>query len=112
MEVQRFDQAAARIVEAQEFGPTEPELLALADVIAQVRGDSAEERLQRIEAAITAETGARRLALLTIRASVERSVFGPGERELLTWLQVANEDPASAGRSPGLVRTLYSVRQE
>ena len=95
VEIQRFDQAAVRLAEAQAFDPTEPELLELGDAIAEVRGDSIEQRLERIESAIATETGARRLALLTIRASVERRLFGPGERELNTWLQVVNEDPAS-----------------
>jgi lipopolysaccharide biosynthesis regulator YciM len=95
VEVQRFDQASARILAAQQFDPNDPQLVALADVIAQVRGDPVEERLARVEAALSAQTGDRRLALLALRASVERSVFGLGERELATWLQVTQEDPAS-----------------
>ena len=78
VEIQRFDQAATRIAEAQTFDPTEPELLELGDAIAEVRGDSVEQRLERIEAAIAAETGARRLALLTIRASDREAIVRTG----------------------------------
>ena len=109
IEVQRFDQAAARIAEAQRFDPTEPQLMALNDVISQVRGDEPDERLQRVDAAITGETGARRVALLTVRASIERSVFGPGERELATWLQVIEEDPTSVPGHQALVDLYVSL---
>ena len=95
IEVQRFEQASARLAEAQKFDPTEPQLLALADVIAQVRGDEPEERLEQVQAAIGSETGDRRVALLTLRASIERSLFGASENELATWLQVIDEDPRS-----------------
>lgn len=95
IEVQRFEQAAARLAEAQKFDATEPQLLALADVIAQVRGDEPEERLQQVQSAIGSETGDRRVALLMLRASIERSAFGAGENEVATWLQVIAEDPRS-----------------
>ena len=109
IEVQRFEQAAARITEALEFDPTEPQLLALGDVIAQVRGDSAEERLQRIESAIGSESGARRVALLTVRASIERNVFGPGERELATWHSVIEEDAGSVPAHQALMELYVSM---
>lgn len=102
IEVQRFERASTRLADAQKFDATDPQLLALADVIGQVHGDEPAERLQRIESAIASETGARRVALLTIRASIERSVFGPGERELETWTKVIEADPSSVAAHQAL----------
>jgi len=109
VEVQRFEQAAIRLASALKFDPTEPQLLALADVIGQVHGDDSSERLRRIDVAIAAETGARRVSLLTIRASIERSVFGPGERELATWQLVLDSEPSSLAAHQALCEIYTST---
>ncbi len=109
VEMQHFEQAAIRLPQAQAFDPTDADLLALSDTIAEVRGDSAEQRLERIEAAIASESGTRRLALLMLRATVERNLFGPGERELATWLQVVGEDPTSNAVHQALCETYATL---